>query len=169
MTERWIVALDVDYRPELAVAAAIWFHDWADPVPSLEGVATFNEVAEYRPGEFYLRELPCLLGALELGPAPGVVIVDGYAWLGGDRPGLGARLRAALPERPVVVGVAKTRFAGAEDALPVCRGEGRSPLYVSADGADVAEAAEWARSMHGPFRVPTLLKRADQLARTWPG
>ena len=66
-----------------------------------------------------------------------------------------------------VIGVAKTRFARAEPTSEVLRGRGRSPLYVSAVGMDVAEAASHIRAMHGPHRVPTLLKRVDQLSRGW--
>ena len=65
-----------------------------------------------------------------------------------------------------VVGVAKTRFAGAADAVAVCRGGSRSPLFVTAVGVDVQEAAQKVAAMHGPYRLPTLLKRVDQLART---
>jgi deoxyribonuclease V len=67
----------------------------------------------------------------------------------------------------VVVGVAKTRFAGAGgSAVPICRGGSRSPLYITAAGADAIDAAGWVAAMHGPHRVPTLLKRVDRLART---
>jgi len=48
----------------------------------------------------------------------------------------------------------------------VLRGDSRRPLYVTAAGLDPAAAALHVRSMHGPFRIPTLLKRVDQLCRT---
>ena len=50
-------------------------------------------------------------------------------------------------------------------ALPVLRGESLRPLFVSAAGMDHARAAALVQGMHGAYRVPTLLKRADQLAR----
>jgi deoxyribonuclease V len=65
-----------------------------------------------------------------------------------------------------VVGVAKRRFAGATDAVPVYRGLSRTPLYVTAEGISAVEAAHRVASMQGPHRIPTLLKRADHLART---
>jgi len=161
-----IVALDVDYRDSVAVAAGVWFRGWSVGIAEFATVATFNNVAEYQPGEFYRRELPCLLGVLARGPQPDLIVIDGYVWLGEGRPGLGAHLHEALDGKTPIIGVAKTRFYSATDAIPVCRAESRSPLYVSAVGVSSAEAAEWVRSMNGEFRLPTLLKQVDRLART---
>lgn len=160
-----IAAVDVDYRDPGAVAAGVWFRGWSAPEVETELVTRIETVAEYQPGEFYRRELPCLLAVLERGPAAEVVVVDGYVWLGPGRPGLGAHLFDALGEGTVVIGVAKTRFAGASEAVPVYRGESRSPLYVTAAGVGVTEAAGWITRMTGPYRVPEMLKRVDQLAR----
>jgi deoxyribonuclease V len=103
------------------------------------------------------------------------VLVDGYVWLGGARPGLGARLFAALGERTPVVGVAKTAWGGtvapaiAQDdphrSVPVLRGQSVKPLFVTAEGLDVAEAAARVSAMHGAHRIPTLLKEVDRLVR----
>lgn len=164
-----VAGLDVDYRDTVAVAAGVWFRGWSASETEAEVVTTIQEVAPYQPGEFYRRELPCLLAVLARGPAAGVVVVDGYVWLAPERAGLGAHLYAALGERTVVIGVAKSRFAGATDAVPVYRGSSRSPLYVTAAGVSAAEAAGWVASMNGPYRVPSLLKRADQLARRGNG
>lgn len=155
----------MDYRDGYAVAAGVWFRGWAADAAEHEATAVVRDVAEYEPGAFYRRELPCLTAVLTAGPQPDVVIVDGYVWLGADRPGLGARLFAALGGAVPVVGVAKTRFASAE-AVAVCRGGSQSPLWVTAAGIDPAEAAGHVAAMAGPYRVPTLLKRADGLART---
>jgi deoxyribonuclease V len=160
-----VVCVDVDYRETIAVAAGVWLRGWTASEPEVEVVTTLDEAAPYQPGEFYRRELPCVLAVLERGPAAGVVVVDGYVWLGPGRAGLGAHLYHALGERTVVVGVAKSRFVGATDAVPVYRGDSKSPLYVTAAGVSAEEAAGWVARMHGPYRVPTLLKRVDQLAR----
>jgi deoxyribonuclease V len=153
------------------VAAGVWFRGWSAAAAEHEAAAVVREVADYRPGEFYRRELPGLLAVLAEGPPPDIGIVDGYVWLGrsagAGRPGLGAYLYEALGGRVPVVGVAKTRFASAE-AVPVVRGVGRSPLWVTVAGIDPAAAARHVAAMHGPYRVPTLLKRADHLARTAP-
>lgn len=161
-----IACVDVDYRGPAAVAAGVWFRGWPASEAETEAVAVLGEVAPYQPGELYRRELPCLLAVLARGPAAGVVVVDGYVWLGPGRAGLGAHLHAALEGRTVVIGVAKSRFAGAAGAIPVQRGASRRPLYVTAAGAGPEEAARWVASMHGPHRIPSLLKRVDRLART---
>jgi deoxyribonuclease V len=97
---------------------------------------------------------------------PGTVIVDGYVWLdAAGKPGLGAHLHAALDGRTIVIGVAKSRFEGAP-AVPLVRGSSRSPLFVSAAGLSAEEAAQHIAQMSGSFRLPTLLKRVDQLSRT---
>ena len=64
-----------------------------------------------------------------------------------------------------VIGVAKTRFAGATVAREVCRGMSNTPLFVTAAGLAVEAAARNIQAMHGQFRLPTLLKRVDQLCR----
>jgi deoxyribonuclease V len=162
-----IACVDVSYDEASARAACILFHDWADLSPAREVVRTFSPVAPYEPGQFYRRELPPLLGILrELPETPGTVIVDGYVWLdAAGKPGLGAHLHAALDGRTIVIGVAKSRFEGAP-AVPLVRGSSRSPLFVSAAGLSAEEAAQHIAQMSGSFRLPTLLKRVDQLSRT---
>jgi deoxyribonuclease V len=105
-----------------------------------------------------------LLDVLARGPRADVIVVDGYVWLGSGAAGLGAHLHAAIGG--VVVGVAKTRFASATDAVPICRGASRSPLFVSAVGMAVDIAAASVAAMHGPHRIPTMLKLADSIARS---
>jgi deoxyribonuclease V len=162
-----LACVDVDYRDEGAVAACVLFRDWADEAPGAERVERIARVEPYRPGQFYRRELPCLLAVL--GPvAEGLraVVIDGYVWLRDESaPGLGGHLYEALGRAVPVVGVAKTRFRSAEVARPVLRGGSGRPLYVTAAGVSADEAAGHVRAMHGPYRTPTLLKRVDQLCR----
>ena len=162
-----LACVDVDYRDEGAVAACVLFRDWADEAPAAERVERVARVEPYEPGQFYRRELPCLLAVL--GPvAEGLeaVVIDGYVWLRDeDMPGLGGHLYEALGRAVPVVGVAKTRFRSAEVARPVLRGGSGRPLYVTAAGVSADEAARHVRDMHGPHRIPTLLKRVDQLCR----
>lgn len=162
-----IAAVDVDYRDSGAVAACVLFRAWDDAVSASETVIPIAHVEPYEPGQFYRRELPCLLAMLQAaGGSPDIVIVDGYVWLADERdPGLGAHLHQALAGRAAVVGVAKTRFASAGAAREILRGTSRHPLYITAAGIDVDEAASHVRAMHGPHRTPTLLKRVDQLCR----
>lgn len=155
--------MDVDYRDREAVAAALWFRGWAALEAEHQAVKRLAGVAEYQPGAFYRRELPCLLGVLELGPPPDVIVVDGYVSLGGGAAGLGGHLHAAIGG--IVVGVAKTRYESAE-AIAVCRGESKSPLFVTSAGVEPEIAAGWVASMHGLYRIPTMLKRVDAIARS---
>src|SRR5262245_3674269 len=155
--------LDGDYRNGGAVAACVLFTDWGDEVSAGECVRRIPAVAPYQPGQFYRRELPCLLAVLGEVEAPlQAVVVDGYVWLGDEHtPGLGAHLYEALGRAVPVVGVAKTRFGGARAAREVRRGASCRPLYVTAAGVDVEEAARGVARMHGHHRIPTLLKRVD--------
>jgi deoxyribonuclease V len=155
--------VDVSYEADEVVTACVTFDAWTDERPRSEHVHRAKvTAAPYVPGEFYKRELPFLLAAL--GPLdPEVAIVDGFVHLSGRR-GLGAHLYDALDGRVPIVGVAKRPFRGAP-SLPVMRGRSARPLFVSAIGIDLNEAADRIRSMHGPHRIPTLIKRADTLCR----
>lgn len=167
-----IAILDVDYRPDgSAVAACVTAHGFADAAPAAEYTVRVAGVEAYVPGQFYRRELPCLLAVLKALPAPpAVCVVDGYVWLGDtNTPGLGAHLFAALNENGgsvAVVGVAKTRFANAAPVAEVLRGAASTrPLFVSAAGMLLDDAAKAVETMHGAYRLPTLLKRVDSLCR----
>jgi deoxyribonuclease V len=163
-----IACVDVDYRGDEAAAACVLSAGWADEAPAGELVERVVGVAPYVPGQFYKRELPCLLAVLRRVTEPiDVVVIDGYVWLQDEsRPGLGAHLYEALGKRVAVVGVAKTQFLSAKVAVPVLHGRGSTkPLFVTAAGMSVNEAADYVRATHGTHRVPTLLKRVDALCR----
>ncbi len=163
-----ILALDAHYSGARGAAAGVLFAHWGDAVPDAEYTAIFDAAAGYAPGALYRRELPGLLTLVETcDPSPSTIVVDGYVWLGGGvRPGLGKRLHDALgPGAPPVVGVAKTLFRGASPESALLRGRSRKPLFISAVGMELGEAKAAIAAMAGPFRIPTLLARADQLAR----
>jgi len=99
-----ITCLDVHYRDPDAMAAGLWFRHWQDSTSSAEVVLAVEQVAPYRSGELYCRELPCLLAVLETGPSAEIVVVDAYVWLADERrPGLGAHLYRALGEKVAVI------------------------------------------------------------------
>lgn len=162
-----IAAIDVQYWEPDASVGCVVFQDWQDPSPGHEYCLRVPEIEPYTPGQFYKRELPCIQAALRtLSELPGVIIVDGYVWLDdAGRKGLGAHLYDALDGQAAVVGVAKTPFLGSAHAAPVYRGNSRQPLYVTAEGIAQQEAADAVASMHGAYRIPTLLKRVDMLCR----
>jgi deoxyribonuclease V len=163
-----IVCFDVDYRAHEVVAACVGFHDWPDGHAAFERTKRWpGQAASYEPGAFYRREMPYLLELLaELMDPIGTVVVDGYVWLDGGRPGLGAHLHEALQGASAVVGVAKRPFRDATNACALRRGESALPLFISAVGVDLRDATDAVARMHGPYRLPTLLKRVDRLSRT---
>jgi deoxyribonuclease V len=159
-----ICCVDVDYQATGVTTACVGFAAWTDEVAQLETVArTPGAAAGYQPGQFYQRELPYLVEILRPHAGLEAIVIDGYVWLDGGRPGLGAHLHAARGEP--VIGVAKTAFAGAA-ACEVVRGASAKPLYITAVGIEPADAAAAIAGMHGPHRIPTLIKRADTLARS---
>ncbi|GHG78973.1 endonuclease V [Comamonas sp. JC664] len=162
-----LACLDVDYRPDLTVAACVLFRAWTDATESSHLVEHGPPAEPYEPGQFYRRELPHLLRVLARVEVPlEAIIVDGYVWLGEDKPGLGAHLYEALNREVPVIGVAKTAYVTTGPSVTVLRGQSLRPLFVGAAGMDVKAAAEHIRRMHGPSRSPTLLKRVDHLCRT---
>jgi deoxyribonuclease V len=162
---RVYVAVDVHYpRIGGARAAAIVAADATFSHILAERVAAVPEVAPYRPGEFYLRELPPVRAVLDGLTGLDLLIVDGYADLDPDgTPGLGAHAHAefGIP----VIGVAKTRFRTATHAVPVLRGTSVRPLFVTAAGMPSAQAADLVQRMTGRYRLPDALRRADALAQ----
>jgi deoxyribonuclease V len=104
------VAVDVHYLGTGGVrAAAVLAADATFACVQAERAAVVTWVPSYRPGEFYLRELPPLRAVLDDLSGLGLLVVDGYADLDpGGRPGLGAHAHAefGIP----VIGVAKSRF-----------------------------------------------------------
>lgn len=163
-----IACLDVNYLGDhTAKVAGVLFNDWADEAPAGEQCLTMPTPGEYEPGQFYKREMPCLLELLRQWPAapPDILVIDGYVTLGQDRPGLGHHLYHALGQKLPVIGVAKRNFQDNDTARSLLRGGSRRPLFITAIGMDAMEALECIQSMHGPHRMPTLLRRADQLSR----
>ncbi|OPY77012.1 MAG: Endonuclease V [Syntrophorhabdus sp. PtaU1.Bin058] len=160
-----IAAFDVHYFGDgSASAAAVLFHDYKDAVPAAEHTRIVRDVADYLPGHFYRRELPCILALLALfGKAPDEMVIDGYVMLG-DRPGLGQHLFESLHCTVPVIGVAKSKFRGSSGA-EVLRGRSAKPLYVTSAGMDIRKASEKIQTMYGPHRVPDLLRYVDHLAR----
>lgn len=123
-----------------------------------------TEIAEYIPGQFFQRELPCLLHILGvIQEAIDIVVVDGYVAIA-DKLGLGMHLWKSLDSNKPIVGVAKTRFRSAS-AIEVLRSSNKVPLYVTAVGMGPNEAAIKVSRMAGLNRIPILLKTVDQLVR----
>lgn len=161
-----IAALDVHYKENYAKTVLLIFENWtSESYHECIEVKT-TEITEYIPGEFYKRELPCLLEGLkriDLNSIE-VIIIDGYIYVDNEgNSGLGGHLYHSLNEQIPIIGVAKTKFANnSETVVEVFRGESKNPLYVSAVGIEKEKAAEQVKKMFGDYRLPHLLKIMDQ-------
>ena len=163
-----ISVLDVAYAAEAAGVACVLAESWTAPAPLAEiSKRVACTPAKYEPGCFYKRELPLLRTLIDgLESAPAVFVIDGYVWLGSkNKLGLGAHLFESVGRTIPVVGVAKTPYRDDAWSAQVLRGKSRHPLFVTAAGLDQTIAAGLVFGMHGKHRIPTLLQRADHLAR----
>ena len=159
--------VDVDYRNNLAITACLTFTKWTDDLPLAEYTEVVSNVDDYVPGQFYRRELPCILKVLDKIKHPlNIVVIDGYVWLGENHMGLGAHLYQALNKKVAIIGVAKSKYYEVNHA-EVIRGKSSKPLYITSVGLDELDAIQLIASMAGEFRVPTLLKRVDNLCRNY--
>ncbi len=163
-----LAIVDAAYGDDASAAACVMAANWESADALGEYTHRDGPAADYQPGEFYRRELPFLISVLGMLPRrPDIIVIDGYVWLGvEERKGLGAHLFEAIGGTSAVIGVAKTKFHGASYwAADVRRGTSESPLYVTATGMPLEEAAAAVKRMHGAHRIPTLVGRVDQLAR----
>jgi deoxyribonuclease V len=163
-----ILAVDVSYDDQAssANAAGVVFATWFAERPDHHVTRQSERVEPYTPGQFFRRELPCLVPLVELARQQhqiDVVIVDGFVDLAPGRPGLGRHLYDAFHHRFEVVGVAKTPYIG-RPGVAVLRGTSASPLWVTSTG-NAERAANNVRAMVGQHRIPELLRAVDQLAR----
>jgi deoxyribonuclease V len=158
-------AVDVHYLgPAGARAALVTALDAR--FTELAGTATIlvAEAEQYRPGEFYMRELPAILAVCRHAGPFALIVVDGYVDLDpAGRPGLGAHVHAEFGVP--VIGVAKTAFRTATHAARIRRGQSARPLFITAAGMTITDAANLIEDMAGPFRIPDALSTADRLAR----
>ncbi len=162
-----ILSVDVDYRDTDAFIAGVTFNHWQDDRASGVFTSSLPGAAAYVPGEFYRRELPCILHLLaDHRLTPHTIVIDGFVYLDGDQvPGLGRHLYDALGGVVTVVGVAKRPYRGTPPEWAILRGTSATPLYITGVGIPLESAKESVRSMHGSHRIPTLLRLTDQLCR----
>lgn len=162
-----IAAIDNHYFESHVRSAACCFRNWQDDLAVGIFVAIDEAPHGYVPGQFYRRELPGILKLLRrIDVTIETLVVDGYVDLAKHRPGLGRHLYNALNQSIPVIGVAKNPFAGCDMHVELLRGASSKPLYVTACGLDLQVAYSHIQSMAGDHRIPSMLKRADRLART---
>lgn len=147
------------------------FENWDAEVADHEFSEIKDGVSEYIPGEFYKRELPCILGLFNQIKTEinniSCIVIDGFVYLDDNfKAGLGKHLFDSLNGKIPVIGVAKTNFATVEKLkMELFRGESRTPLYISSVGIKMETACDLIEKMHGNYRIPTLLKKVDTLTR----
>lgn len=160
-----IIAIDVHYRENIAKSVSIEFDDWTSNEPTKVNILELPETAEYVPGQFYKRELPCILEILKKSDLDkvGLIIIDGHVVLDDKgKMGLGAYLYQELNENIPILGIAKKGFHSLEKlAIPITRGKSKKPLYITCLGGSLKDLAKKVKQMHGDFRIPTLLKILD--------
>ena len=163
------MAADVHYLPSGgARAAAVVAADAAFSCLVADRIELVADVEPYRPGKFWLRELPALravLGGLA-GMVPCWKVIDGYADLDPDgRPGLGARAHVEARRARDRRGQDQPS-APPPHAVPVRRGTTRPPAVCHGEPGcpaprPPASSSAWAAQ----YRLPDALRRADTLAR----
>ncbi len=164
-----IIAIDVHYKTEAAKIVAVQFENWNGVEPNQIFIDMKTDIAEYEPGAFYKRELPCIIEVMKKVDTRSLtyIIVDGYVYLNDDdKKGLGYYVFEHFDNKIPVIGVAKTSFyQNTKNVRPILRGDSANPLYITSIGVDVDEAANCVKSMAGEFRMPTLLKLMDTLTK----
>ncbi|WBL21167.1 endonuclease V [Zunongwangia sp. HRR-M8] len=159
-----ILAFDTYYYNNKAKTIAVSFNDWQDGEPLRIYSEIIEGVADYEPGSFYKRELPCILSLLnKINPEEiDAIIIDGYTTLEENKLGLGGHLYEKFDQKIPIIGVAKSQYqSNTSNYKALLRGESIRPLYISAIGIDLEEAYNHIKTMHGNFRMPTLLQLVD--------
>jgi exodeoxyribonuclease-5/deoxyribonuclease V len=164
-----ILSFDTYYFENKAKTVCLAFKEWSSADKFEVYSEILEDIEEYIPGEFYRRELPCILSLLKKIESKNVeaIVVDGFVYLDDDNKlGLGGYLYNALEGRIPVIGVAKTNFASIEkNKRVVLRGKSKNPLFITSIGINTDKAVEHIKSMSGDYRIPTLLKYLDTLTK----
>ena len=174
-----IVAFDTYYYNGYSYTVGGVFKSWNDKEVAYYATSKRMRIdADYKPGELYKRELPCIMQCLALIPIKDItlIMVDGFVWLSEDgktlTKGLGAHLQEAIlekyGEKITVVGVAKNRYhVEIPDCYDIERGlESAKPLFVTCSEPCLARHySNMVKIMHGDYRIPSILKAVDTKTR----
>ncbi len=161
------LVVDVHYGDDKAFVSGVGFHSWQDSVPDSEYHSIISGIQDYEPGAFYKREMPCIQALLnEHQLSPEIIVVDGYVYLDGhSQAGLGKHLYDVLNGRTPIIGVAKKSFKAISHDYAIIRGSSKKPLFVTSIGVSLESAKYSIQTMVGESRIPSLLKKVDQLCR----
>lgn len=164
-----ILAFDTYYFDNKAKTVCISFESWTETKNFDIYSEVLEDIEDYQSGEFYKRELPCILSLLESIDIDKIdfIVVDGFVFLDDDyKLGLGGHLYEQLDKEIPIIGVAKSNFATLKNNKRILhRGESQKPLYITSIGIDLDIAMNFVNCMSGNFRIPTLLKELDRLTK----
>jgi len=164
-----ILAFDTYYYENIAKTVCLGFEDWNNESNCKIYTETISGIEEYISGEFYKRELPCILSLISKINIENInlIIIDGFVYLDDNNKfGLGAYLYEALNKEIPIIGVAKRDFAKIQKNKKILfRGKSKNPLYITSVGVELNLASEKIKNMKGEFRIPTLLKEVDKLTK----
>jgi deoxyinosine 3'endonuclease (endonuclease V) len=174
-----IVAFDTYYYNGFSYTVGGVFKHWADKEVSYFVTNRRDCIdSDYKSGELYKRELPCIMQCLSLMNIDNIelIIVDGFVWLSEDgktmTKGLGMHLQDEIQKvyntKKTIVGVAKNRY---HVEIPECvvieRGlESKKPLFITCSESCLTEHyAAQVKHMSGDYRIPSILKAVDSKTR----
>ena len=164
-----ILAFDTYYYEDKAKTVCIRFDGWGAIIPVNIYSEVLTGIEDYIPGEFFRRELPCIVNLLEkiLLDDVEAIVIDGFVFLDDSgKAGLGAQLYNFLNSSIPIIGVAKSNFKTIEKLKNILlRGLSDKPLHITSMGIDTDLATEKIKSMNGQYRIPTLLKLLDRLTK----
>ncbi|MBN2028661.1 endonuclease V [bacterium] len=162
-----LLATDVSYIHDKAIAAGVLFHDWKDEKAEVIKKTMGKVTHKYIPGQLYLRELPCILGLLEkFNMVLDIILIDGYVRFDKNNPGLGMHLYNRINGITPIIGIAKNKYKHETIGIPVFRGNSKRPLIITSIGMDEKNAATAISEMHGPYKIPTMIKLADRESKS---
>lgn len=157
--------IDVSYENNTAKVVGGFFENWNDEKLIKISTKKVNNVTEYISGEFYKRELPCILEFLNDYSLKEIelIIIDGFVFLNDDdKKGLGAYLFESLDKSIPIIGVAKTSFHNNnKNVIDIFRGNSKKPLYITSIGIELLKASDLIKNMLGNNRMPNIIKQID--------
>ncbi|WP_395654556.1 endonuclease V [Flavobacterium sp.] len=163
-----LLAFDVHYRENEARIVGVFFN-WEDIEPIRIVIENVNEVKEYIPGEFYKRELPCLIKVIAKVDLSNIeaIIIDSPIYVDNfETFGLGGKLYESLNKKIPIIGLAKNSFySNSMTVKEVLMGMSKKPLYVSTIGIDLNLAVEKVKKMYGNYLIPDILKKLDSITK----
>lgn len=107
------LTIDVAYQNNTAKVVGGFFKNWEDNQLTSISQKMLSNIEPYEPGEFYKRELPCIMAFLADCKSHKIelIIIDGFVYLDDDdKKGLGAYLFDALDQKIPIIGAAKSSF-----------------------------------------------------------